>query len=79
MNFVVTPFVGVWIETYPLSANKFSILVTPFVGVWIETWQALGDIYGGSVTPFVGVWIETLSAGVAHEPPMCHTLRGCVD
>ena len=34
---MVTPYVGVWIETkkhlYPLAV----CLVTPYVGVWIET------------------------------------------
>ena len=34
---VVTPFVGVWIETH-LSASVLHVVsVTPFVGVWIET------------------------------------------
>ena len=34
---VVTPFVGVWIETIcPIRAYRLTI-VTPFVGVWIET------------------------------------------
>ena len=33
----VTPFVGVWIETYPLHRADSRALVTPFVGVWIET------------------------------------------
>ena len=33
----VTPFVGVWIETFRKSSLKSSIPVTPFVGVWIET------------------------------------------
>ena len=38
---MVTPFVGVWIETY----DGYEILsragVTPFVGVWIETFSNL--------------------------------------
>ena len=34
---VVTPFVGVWIETLPLSWRPPVPTVTPFVGVWIET------------------------------------------
>ena len=34
---VVTPCVGVWIET-PFGTMKFSgVTVTPCVGVWIET------------------------------------------
>ena len=34
---LVTPFVGVWIETRPLDEIPIDIAVTPFVGVWIET------------------------------------------
>ena len=33
----VTPFVGVWIETYTQSSSAVKQEVTPFVGVWIET------------------------------------------
>ena len=33
----VTPFVGVWIETYSEISPCFCLRVTPFVGVWIET------------------------------------------
>ena len=34
---VVTPFVGVWIETHRKSLAGIRQFVTPFVGVWIET------------------------------------------
>ena len=34
---IVTPFVGVWIETIPFRDISGLIAVTPFVGVWIET------------------------------------------
>ena len=34
---VVTPFVGVWIETRNGQYWYAAELVTPFVGVWIET------------------------------------------
>ena len=34
---VVTPFVGVWIETHHVAGEISRDLVTPFVGVWIET------------------------------------------
>ena len=33
----VTPFVGVWIETYFTRTAPLQSNVTPFVGVWIET------------------------------------------
>ena len=34
---LVTPFVGVWIETLMTSLIDLENSVTPFVGVWIET------------------------------------------
>ena len=37
MEVVVTPFVGVWIETAVYDINPQVNQVTPFVGVWIET------------------------------------------
>ena len=41
LSLSVTPFVGVWIETYNLSGKAIEWLVTPFVGVWIETYYML--------------------------------------
>ena len=35
--FLVTPYVGVWIETLVLLLVVSSVHVTPYVGVWIET------------------------------------------
>ena len=34
---VVTPYVGVWIETLLHGAMYNDPAVTPYVGVWIET------------------------------------------
>ena len=34
---LVTPFVGVWIETVKAAKYQLQAAVTPFVGVWIET------------------------------------------
>ena len=34
---MVTPYVGVWIETMHDCIDKGRISVTPYVGVWIET------------------------------------------
>ena len=58
-EFVVTPFVGVWIETVKPLPSPLREHVTPFVGVWIETLLRDNGRYLVSVTPFVGVWIET--------------------
>ena len=56
---IVTPFVGVWIETLLFAFTQPSISVTPFVGVWIETKNFRQMMTARPVTPFVGVWIET--------------------
>ena len=40
---MVTPFVGVWIETSLISFIRFLFGVTPFVGVWIETFCIKAD------------------------------------
>ena len=75
----VTPFVGVWIETYQTSKFWNENKVTPFVGVWIETRSLTSSCAPDHVTPFVGVWIETsLTSGKAISLTG-HTLRGCVD
>ena len=34
---MVTPHVGVWIETKQEGGNRRALGVTPHVGVWIET------------------------------------------
>ena len=57
---VVTPFVGVWIETIAGGYQAMGNSVTPFVGVWIETLVSGMGCLCSLVTPFVGVWIETL-------------------
>ena len=56
---IVTPYVGVWIETLPPYSGVTWERVTPYVGVWIETRviKENGKVY--IVTPYVGVWIET--------------------
>ena len=36
-SIIVTPFVGVWIETKATGKEQNNTGVTPFVGVWIET------------------------------------------
>ena len=58
---IVTPCVGVWIETSLMLTLEMASAVTPCVGVWIETIRI--ERYGSPyfVTPCVGVWIETLA------------------
>ena len=59
VQYRVTPFVGVWIETPHCLHHHHKESVTPFVGVWIETYKNEQGFICYSVTPFVGVWIET--------------------
>ena len=77
LNVEVTPFVGVWIETYQQQWCNMLSGVTPFVGVWIETRVVRDDWAERSVTPFVGVWIETIlpvnsqTSGRSHPSWVC--------
>ena len=74
---MVTPCVGVWIETSPKVCNHIESLVTPCVGVWIETF---GDSRVGTVinvTPCVGVWIETYNARIVENTPWSHPAWVC--
>ena len=36
-RYLVTPHVGVWIETFVANREPLDAHVTPHVGVWIET------------------------------------------
>ena len=56
---IVTPCVGVWIETALLCLYTPVCIVTPCVGVWIETYFVTLTYDNAHVTPCVGVWIET--------------------
>ena len=59
MLIIVTPYVGVWIETLSYQSFKIRPQVTPYVGVWIETQVLAMTMLLRLVTPYVGVWIET--------------------
>ena len=73
----VTPYTGVWIETW-LEEDYTGITgVTPYTGVWIET---LGIVYLKPymlVTPYTGVWIETLFATGTYKGLKSHPTRVC--
>ena len=45
---VVTPHVGVWIETVTATLAQVLCVVTPHVGVWIETTTPIVDKKGKS-------------------------------
>ena len=61
-NFVelkVTPYVGVWIETY---ANRIMFIIKTSHPTWVCGLKLLPCYIGHAahlVTPYVGVWIET--------------------
>ena len=76
---LVTPCVGVWIETTKGKPTSSEVSVTPCVGVWIETYETLHFYAVGEVTPCVGVWIETVMYDESPDGDLSHTLRGCVD
>ena len=42
--YLVTPFVGVWIEINCIQHREGSGIVTPFVGVWIEMQICIVDL-----------------------------------
>ena len=48
---MVTPFVGVWIETPQTYAVAYCYNVTPFVGVWIETYPVAFKPFGDTSHP----------------------------
>ena len=75
---IVTPCVGVWIETAYRDYLHRNSPVTPCVGVWIETLNSIDVRSSTLVTPCVGVWIET-SILLMFVILLSHTLRGCVD
>ena len=76
---LVTPFVGVWIETKGRSEILLNQGVTPFVGVWIETFNFIKATFGNISHTLRGCvdW-NTWTIRAARSVPS-HTLRGCVD
>ena len=53
---MVTPYVGVWIETGYAKIEIVVNAVTPYVGVWIETSMAQYSAISKMVTPCVGIY-----------------------
>ena len=51
---MVTPHVGVWIETPNTPRPSSHFMVTPHVGVWIETLTKAEEVKIGKVTPPCG-------------------------
>ena len=74
---IVTPCVGVWIETDGEFAWTNFNCVTPCVGVWIETNNIKGISKKAGVTPCVGVWIETVKTEQQSSKEMSHPAWVC--
>ena len=77
---LVTPCMGVWIETFSESLSELSLESSH--PVWVcglkhsRLWVSLGD---NLVTPCMGVWIETVLSAAKLARNAGHTLYGCVD
>ena len=75
---LVTPFVGVWIETHLVAQFLHIPEVTPFVGVWIETkLTSVNFMYTGSHPSWVCGLKQNILLSLCRYSS--HTLRGCVD
>ena len=76
---IVTPYVGVWIETSVIFRRDISCGVTPYVGVWIETpvhsWRQISS--WSHPTWVCGLKLKFAVQTI--ESSDSHTLRGCVD
>ena len=75
---MVTPCVGVWIETIKHKATKYNYESHPAWVCGLKHDEILKRFPEFKVTPCVGVWIETERA-LENEVIDRHTLRGCVD
>ena len=75
---MVTPCVGVWIETDVKNLKKADIYVTPCVGVWIETSFLIVFYLSMESHP---AWVCGLKLNIRYSGSQRtrHTLRGCVD
>ena len=76
---LVTPFVGVWIETGGNRFCWFVGFVTPFVGVWIETVSVTVINLLIMCHTLRGCVDWNRKIALAATSLDCHTLRGCVD
>ena len=75
----VTPFVGVWIETYLSGSLGCIHQVTPFVGVWIETRVQRYTTFSEKRHTLRGCVDWNIPIILMIRKSLRHTLRGCVD
>ncbi len=77
LDYYVTPFTGVWIETYQRQLLFASELSLPSRECGLKLFCCI-TVARVVVTPFTGVWIETVERekiGIQ----VCHSLHGSVD
>ena len=75
---MVTPCVGVWIETCTRARQTPQQHVTPCVGVWIETLSVSHIVYSQASHPAWVCGLKPLGWKLMYLS-VSHTLRGCVD
>ena len=78
-NNIVTPFVGVWIETSFTFPKRNEFGVTPFVGVWIETNAKVRLFSDITSHPSWVCGLKLIVSIHLFHVMLRHTLRGCVD
>ena len=61
LQMVVTPFLGVWIEIHPTSADSVIDRSLPSWECGLKSMKKGTKIMPANVTPFLGVWIEIKS------------------
>ena len=77
---VVTPCVGVWIETWTdKTKHQKKSMSHPAWVCGLKLPARVTSFTVPQVTPCVGVWIETGHHRIDCDCSHRHTLRGCVD
>ena len=79
-SYVVTPYMGVWIETCKDgSVHEMTVRSHPIWVCGLKLVCVRVQAKGCYVTPYMGVWIETIFETFFGNGFNCHTLYGCVD
>ena len=76
---LVTPCMGVWIETVSVGKSKKYLNVTPCMGVWIETEVSRPYIRIKTSHTLYGRVDWNRKDAYQFARKICHTLYGCVD
>ena len=74
---MVTPYVGVWIETYIPELKEGNPWSHPTWVCGLKLKTSLRTSGRGGVTPYVGVWIETLESRKISSASWSHPTWVC--